>query len=296
MRSPDRSVIAVVGHGGFVGRAVCRELERRHVKTIKVGRDNPIETLEPTDLGLVDAVVWMANSTSPAVAETDPSLAEADHRALERCVSALRDRAPSTRLILTSSGGTVYADHRAPYTETTPTGDDSAYARAKLALENLALESGLETTVLRLSNPYGPGQGNSRGQGVVGHWLHAISESRSIVLIGPPETTRDLIFVDDVAAAIAAASLHPTTPPRIMNVGSGKPTSLGTLVTLVEDVVQPRDVSIEEVPARPFDRREVWLDTTLVRQTLGWQPHTDLRTGLEATWKSISTTLRSDRV
>ena len=62
------------------------------------------------------------------------------------------------------------------------------------------------------------------------------------------------------------------------------PTSLGQVLTAVEDVANDHSPVIEHTPSRSFDLDRVWLDTSLAEAALGWRATTDIRAGVEATW------------
>src|SRR6266545_81513 len=115
------------------------------------------------------------------------------------------------RVILASSGGTVYAEAAAlPIEETAPKLPVSPYGVAKLASEHyLAMFArlyGIEAVALRYSNVYGPRQ-NPRGEaGVVAIFARALLAGRPLVVYGDGEQTRDMVYVADVAAAGIAAS------------------------------------------------------------------------------------------
>ena len=144
--------------------------------------------------------------------------------------------------------------------------------------------------MLRLSNAYGPGQRTGTGQGVVGHWFEALRSGRPVRLFGDPETIRDYVYIDDVAAAFVAVHLADGPLPSILNVGSGRPTSLRELLTLVLHAAERPDQPVEFTSDRPFDRRHTWLDISEARRSLGWRPATSLEAGLRLAWNHLTTT------
>jgi UDP-glucose 4-epimerase len=289
--------VAVVGANGFIGRHLVHELTTRGTRVSGWTRQQPavVHGVVAPLVARARTVVLVAGSVNPAIAQRDPDAVQSELAELGSLVGALArsavDRSTSQRVVFASSGGTVYdASHPPPYAEDDPVGPTTAYGRLKLAVEQtLGRHAGvIEPVVLRLANVYGPGQRLGTGQGVIGHWLHAAAAGRPLEVYGDAATSRDYVYVADVAAAVEAVH-RSGTPPSVINIGSGTATSLGELGRLVSQAVGRDDVDLKVVPARAFDRQDVFLDIRLARTTLGWVPATSLRAGLAATWSAVST-------
>lgn len=189
----------------------------------------------------------------------------------------------------------MYAPRAAPpYRETDPLGPASAYGRAKVELERalFGARDAVRPIVLRIANAYGPGQRTGSMQGVVGHWLEAAAAGRPLRLYGPPEARRDYVFVDDVVEALLhARHLVHRVPeaggPEAFNIGSGVPVSLDELTRRVAAALG-REPHVERLPARGFDRRDVWFDVHRAHEVLGWRPRTSLPDGLLHTWLRLT--------
>ena len=294
--------VAVVGANGFIGRRVTASLRHRGIPLAEYTRLVPFSRPDASPAsGLVSArtVYWLVSSTNPQTAESHPERVTSDIDAFARLLAVLDGSNLSPQIVLVSSGGTVYDPAgRPPYAEQAPVRATSAYAHAKLRLEELLLtHPGLRdsSVVLRVSNAYGPGQPAVGGQGVVAHWLKALAEHRPIVIYGDPATTRDYVYVDDVVDAMIRVHQHRAPLPAILNVGSGKPTTLQDLATIVLDVAGVPAVSLRHEGARSFDVSQTWLDVSAIRGVLGWQPVTDLRTGVAAAWSSLQSAVGSPR-
>ena len=285
--------IAVLGARGFLGRRIVPALERAGHHVLALDRDD--RWLEDDgsftpDVAGVRAIVYLVSRINPRIAADDPEKVEIDLSTLRVFVEALH-RSPRDRLVvMPSSGGTVYdVSHDPPYREDSPCAPASEYGKAKLVMEQiLAREAPDDTTVAiaRVSNAYGPGQPAGTGQGVIAHWLDAAVHGREIVLFGAESVTRDFVYVDDVASAIARIVDTPGAPP-VVNVGAGAPTSLGELARLVGSVVGPERFRVRHEPARPFDVRHNWLDVGLAHRVLGWSPAVSLEDGIRRTWTSM---------
>ncbi len=176
---------------------------------------------------------WLATRINPQIAEQQPD------RVVEDLLRAVQGLDPAPTVVLLSSGGTVSDPQgRAPYDEQAPTRPLSAYGAAKLALESLLAERapGRHVT-LRVANAYGPGQPVGSGQGIIAHWPRAARRGEPVRLFGDPATTRDYVNVEDISEALVAVAASTGPLPPVLNVGSGRPTTLQELAETVLDVV-----------------------------------------------------------
>lgn len=284
---------AVFGAAGFIGSRLVATLGQRGVPVACFARDTPTTDRRGRLVaGLTEAetVFYLATGLTPAVAEQEPDRAAAERAAFTCLLGRLVKEGHSPTVVLTSSGGTVYdATRRPPYREDTPALPYTAYGRAKRGLERdlLSCDKALTPVVLRLSNVYGPGQPAKRGYGVLPHWLSAVAAGDTLRVFGSPRSRRDYVHVDDVVDALARVHFEdPAGLPRVLNIGSGRPTPLVELLALVVEVVG-RGVLAEFASARPFDRRDAWLDVTEARRRLGWQSRIHLEEGVRETWERL---------
>lgn len=288
---PGRRPVAVVGGRGFLGRAIRTELTRAGYPVRTLDRDNP--ALRPTGLAAeivgADTVVWAASSINPMISANDPDRVEADIDSFRSFVTAITALDPAPRIILLSSGGTVYDQTASPpFSESSPAVPATEYGRAKLALEH-QIASAERALVLRIANAYGPRQPVAPGQGVIAHWMAAIHSGHTPHLYGDPGVARDYVYVGDIAEAVLAAIETKTWSDRTLNIGSGVPTSLGSLYTLVQEVTGT-DTKPQLHPSRGFDVRSTWLDCGRAMATIGWRAETPLRNGLASTWHHVVAT------
>lgn len=199
------------------------------------------------------------------------------------------------RIVFLSSGGTIYGEAKElPIPETHPQNPITAYGVTKLAVEKyLGMYRhlyGLESVILRPSNPYGPRQDPLRGQGAVTTFLYRVAKGLPITLWGDGQTTRDFFYVADLAEALLAGAMHTIGPEHIFNIGGGVEVTLSALLRLVEDVTGNATRICYE-PERAFDAPRVFLDTNRARDSLQWQSQTSLRTGIALTWQWLQSAL-----
>lgn len=190
------------------------------------------------------------------------------------------------KIVFTSSGGSIYGiPDRLPVAETAPVRPLSPYAVAKVSgelyLNSCSALHGVQCTHLALANVYGPRQDPHGEAGVVAIFTHALLTGAPTRLFGDGGNTRDYVFVDDVAAALQAASA-PGWDRRRFNIGTGRQTTDRELHTILADAAGVDDEPVV-APARLGDLRHSALDSALARCELGWAPGHSLADGLRRT-------------
>jgi len=116
----------------------------------------------------------------------------------------------------------------------------SVYGSTKLAQEHIlsswCLALGVTPVMLRLQNVYGPGQSLSNPYtGIVSLFAQMAKDGKSIPVYEDGEIIRDFVFIDDVANAIFAATLHTQGTREPYDIGSGEATSVAELAQIIAD-------------------------------------------------------------
>jgi UDP-glucose 4-epimerase len=195
-----------------------------------------------------------------------------------------------TRVIFASTGGAMYGDQETlPTSETVSPQPVSPYGVAKLAVEKYlhAFQAmhGLRAIALRYANVYGPRQNPHGEAGVVAIFSKGILEARELTVNGDGGQTRDYVYVGDVVRANKKATDVPLgREVPVLNIGTGKETSVNDVVRLLRGIAGG-NVTSRHGPPRPGEQRRSVLDSTLATRVLGWEATTDLRTGLAQTFR-----------
>jgi UDP-glucose 4-epimerase len=189
------------------------------------------------------------------------------------------------KLIYSSSGGTVYGEPEAlPVPETHPVRPVSNYGMSKLVgelyLELLQRTRGLDCTILRYANAYGPRQDPLGEAGVVAIFTGKMLAEEPCTIDGDGEQQKDYIYVGDIARANVAALDRGSN--WAINIGTGFGTSVNTIFEVLNETTGNVVVPVFG-PPRPGDVRNFWLDTQLALATLGWQPEVGFREGIRRT-------------
>jgi UDP-glucose 4-epimerase len=148
----------------------------------------------------------------------------------------------------------------------------------------------LETVALRYFNVFGPAQDpTSDYAAVIPRFITAALAGTAPTMYGDGEQSRDFIYVGDIVEANLRAADAPAAVAagRVLNVGTGRRTTLNHLLGELEQIVG-RPIAPVYAEARAGDIRESLADLTLLRATLGWVPQTSLREGLEQTVRSFA--------
>lgn len=163
----------------------------------------------------------------------------------------------------------------------------SPYAAAKLAGELYCQafyhSFGLETIGLRYFNVFGPRQDPaSPYSAVIPLFVTAILSGKPPVVFGDGRQSRDFVFVGNVVQGNLLAAEAAQAAGQVINMAEGRQTSLLQLLHLLSKLLG-KSVTPDFQPARIGDVRESLADITLARSLLGYEPKTDLESGLQQT-------------
>lgn len=183
--------------------------------------------------------------------------------------------------VVWASSSSVYgnaADY--PCAETTLTAPRSPYGVTKRACEDLAdiyRGRGLATVGLRYFTVYGPRQ---RPDMAMRRICEGLISGEPFPMFGDGAQSRDFTFVADAVQA-TVRSAFAAQPEAIYNVGGGQEASLSRVVSILEDLAGTT-LNIDQHPAQRGDVIRTGADTSRARQSLDWQPGTELEIGLAA--------------
>jgi UDP-glucose 4-epimerase len=240
-------------------------------------------------------VVDLAYATTPQTSHLDPIRDIQENLPRSLGLFRLAVRSATRKLILVSSGGTVYGKvPHVPIDERQSTNPLCPYGVTKLAIEKYAglfhAIEGLPVVILRPSTAYGEGQEPYRGQGVVSTIIGSLRDDRPITLFGGTSIVRDFIHAQDVASAVQCA-LDSGVAGACYNVGTGVGCGLQQVLEMI-GVVGGMEIDSSKVtlmPERPFDVQWNVLDSSLLRDQTGWRPEVTLVDGLRRTWAAMQT-------
>lgn len=292
--------VAVTGAAGFLGSHLTEALVRAGARVAALdnfasGSANNLSLVReeidlvewdlvgeqpaPAALGEAAVVFHLAALAHPGACREDFSRAyrvnvDGTRRVLEAC------RAGSRVVFL--SGALAYGEPLAlPVDELHPQRARDPYSLTKMMGESLCWllgpARGLQVTVARNFSSYGPRQaGDYVVPSLIGQGLR---EGRLAVRNASP--TRDFTYVEDTAAALVAVAVCEALAGEVVNLGSGRETSIGALAAAVAALLGGLPVEDRREPVSG-SRRQCCQNSKLCRTT-GWQPRVSLQEGLALT-------------
>lgn len=295
--------VLVTGGAGFCGsHVVDRLLEAGHqvvvVDDLSTGKREHInpqakfyqadirspEMLHVLEAEKPDCVSHHAAQISVQVSLRDP-LRDASSNVLgslnllEGCV-----KVGVRKFIYISTGGAIYGEPAyLPCDEDHPVQPLCPYGVSKYAVERyLYLYGklrGLNYTVLRYPNIYGPRQDPYGEAGVVAIFTQRMLSGAEAVINGSGEQERDFLYVGDAAQANLLA-LH-KGDGGTYNLGWGHGVSINRLVEILKETTgysgeTRHGPALSEV-------FKIWLEARKAREELGWEPQVSLEEGLRRT-------------
>ncbi len=190
---------------------------------------------------------------------------------------------------LLASTSEVYGDplvHPQPesyWGNVNPIGPRGVYDEAKRYAEALTMayhrQQGVDTTIVRIFNTYGPRMRPYDGRAIPTFVRQALA-SQPLTVFGDGSQTRSFCYVDDLMRGLYLLA----TSGEHLPVNLGNPSEF-TILELAETVLRltgsTSEIVYEALPEDDPQQRQP--DITRARQILGWQPEIELEEGLRRT-------------
>lgn len=267
--------IAITGASGFIGQAVQKRLEKEAGFAVENLDKDKHSLLDPESLKSFvegkDVIVHLAGRNKG----TSNELVETNTLGTLSLLEAVLKYAPNARIVFASTFQ-VYLPQ-------------SFYGLSKKFAEELLEQYGLnhkvKSTILRLSNVYGPG-GEPFYNSVVATFSHLIKTGEPLKINGDGSQERDYVYVEDVAEAIASAILSDQEETsEIIDICSGTSASLNEIIKTIEEVTDKKVEVVyngagKEVPWPTKDK-----NFEKAKKLLDWEPKVSLKEGLARVFK-----------
>ncbi|MGQ9684066.1 MAG: NAD-dependent epimerase/dehydratase family protein [Anaerolineae bacterium] len=189
------------------------------------------------------------------------------------------------KVIYASTGGAAYGEPvYVPVDEQHPVNPLDPYGASKHHVEHYLFlyrrNYGLDYTVLRYPNVYGPRQDPLGEAGVIAIFTGLMLKGGQPIINGDGEQLRDHLYVGDVARANVLALDKGSG--EIINLGTGVGTSVNQVFAALK---QATGYTGDEVhgPPKLGEVSRIYLDASKARAILGWQPEVALDEGLKRT-------------
>lgn len=204
-------------------------------------------------------------------------------------VEACRHNCPQTRIVYTSTRQVYGVPQELPVTEAHPTLPVDVNGINKLAAEYYHLlydrTYGLKSTVLRLTNTYGPRQQirNNR-QGFAGIFIRKALLGEPIEIFGDGEQRRDFNYVDDAVEALLLAGCNDACFGKVFNLGAESNYSLNEFIEALQKFKEFKTSRISFPDDKKLiDIGDYYGNFSALKLATGWNPKVDLNQGLGRT-------------
>ena len=185
-----------------------------------------------------------------------------------------------------------------PMDEKHPLGPSTPYAASKAAGDIIVLSYyrtfNTDCAIIRPFNNYGPRQNEGTYAGVIPLTIKRILNDEAPVIYGDGRQTRDYIYVTETARTAIETYKNENTRGKVINIGSGKETSILTVVKLIVNLLNC-DKEIKFEPPRPGDVRRHIANIYLAEDILGFKQKISFEEGMKTTMDWYVKNMKNDK-
>ncbi len=312
--------VLITGVTGFIGSHLANELVSKGYDTYGLVRHTSKASLKPLapvldSMHFVEGDLTSYHSVRTAITSSNPEVivhlgaltpvrysfedpfpyARINFEGTMNIVHSILDNSPNCRLIAASTAEVYGWQKPEPIKEEAPLNPSSPYAVSKVAADSYVQMAtkvyGLKATILRCNNTYG----RIGERGFLTEYLVSSMLQNETGYIGAPNHVRDYMYVDDHVQAYLRAVESNSATGDVFNVSPGNPITNRQLAEQVKILTGFSGKIIENsyppgYPVRPkeWDTDYIVLESSRIRQKLGWGPSVTLKEGLAKTvslWK-----------
>lgn len=299
--------ILITGGAGFIGSHLCERLLNEGNEVICLdnfftgSKDNVRHLLDNNHFELVrhditkeyfaevDQIYNLACPASPPHYQYNPIKTIKTSVLGVTNMLGLAKRCKAT--ILQASTSEVYGDPKVhPQTEdywgnVNPIGIRSCYDEGKRCAETLMMDyhrqNKVDIRIVRIFNTYGPNMDMNDGR-VVSNFIIQALQNQDITIYGDGLQTRSFCYVDDLVDGLVKMVNNTSGFIGPVNLGNPNERTILDFAKLIIEMTNSKSKIIyKDLPSDdPMQRQP---DITLAKEKLGWEPTTDIKTGLQKT-------------
>jgi len=298
--------VLVTGGLGHIGSWVCHELIKKGQKVIVTGRSKrsvsylkgmedhikfiPADVIDQASLyrlfveqkGAIEGVVHIAGLMGGPLFATNPR-----HHIYTNTMGTVdmleASRIFGVRRFVYISSGAVYGVRDNIPREDEPLTPGDLYGAAKASAEFFGLqyanEFGLDFRALRVYFAYGPGRFPSELYPLYSSVFGCLEGKTKISLPAGADQSVDFTYLKDIARAVCLIYEAPALKHRQYNVCSGVCHTIPALIRMVSEIAGVA-VDLSVGPGRIMPRGPS-LDSTRLREELGFAPEYDIKRGVQ---------------
>ena len=265
-------------HGGGRRGNVPAAAELAEIDIRDAGVADVFERFKP------DVVYHEAAQHSVAVGARDPKY-DADVNVMGTLNVLEAGVKSGVRKVIFASSAATYGElAEMPADEDSPQRPISPYGITKMVAEHYLrfyrLQHGIDSTILRYGNVFGPRQDPNGEAGVIAIFVARFLRREGVRIDWDGEQMRDYVYVADVVRANVAALTKGSG--EVYVIGAGRTTSVNQIYRALAQSTG-FEAPITHAPRRDGDAREIFFDPAKAARELNWKAEISLRDGIEST-------------
>jgi UDP-glucose 4-epimerase len=278
--------IIILGASGFLGTALLNKLKNNSYEIIILKHKQSINHKnffkgDITIEGILDNVILDDDIIINLIGQYNVNHLDFVDQNLKGGYNLMKSvsKKKNIRVFLISSI-TVYGNNmNNPSKETDVPYPSSEYANIKLMTENLykfyAKENNIDTTILRLSNIYGPTQKS----GIIFNCFKSIKDNLLLEIFNSGNQLRDFIYIDDAVNGIISSIKCPLPGFNILNISTGIGTKILDVVTSIEKISNKK-IQIKFI-STPLKEENIWADPSYAKKKINFKYQMKIAQGLQ---------------
>ena len=272
--------VLVLGGAGYVGSALCEELENFEVYDLRNGQDIRNTRTVMLALQKCDTVVHLAGTSMDPLLERDPEFTwQSNYLANELISKFLRN---TGKRIVYASSGSVYGSQPGVCTEDGPVRPLTLYGKTKHLSEEYFLHPDVNSVVFRFATCYGRAP-LTRFDTIVNKMTRDSKWNNKLVITGK-DKRRSLCHVKDIVAGIKLALEVENPPHRLYNLGSNDQNL--TIEEIGKRVAAVTGAEIEFKDGPSNDNRSYAINYDRVKE-LGFAPKYTIEQAVKELYESL---------
>ncbi|MBW0434144.1 NAD(P)-dependent oxidoreductase [Leptospira yasudae] len=272
--------VLVSGSSGFIGKALVKKLRDQGLDVFELNRTFGEVELPNTwsKLPKVQALVHLANRTFVPDSWKDTySFINTNVLGTQNALDfALKNEAKFIYISAYLYGKPSVL----PISESHPILPNNPYALSKSLAEQLcefySKFKGMNVSILRLFNVYGPGQ---KENFLIPSIIEQVKKKTNVAVLDL-KPKRDYVYLDDVLDSIQL-SLSSKDGLNIYNIGSGISYSVGEVITIIQEIAGTNLPVLSGFQERKEEILDVVADITKAKRDLNWSPKWSFQSGIE---------------
>ncbi|MBE0471613.1 MAG: SDR family NAD(P)-dependent oxidoreductase [Methyloprofundus sp.] len=204
---------------------------------------------------------------------------------LNICQAALENGVK--RVIHTSTSEVYGTAQYVPIDESHPLQPQSPYSASKIGADMMAMSFynafDLPITIARPFNTYGPRQS---ARAIIPTIISQIAIGQKEIKLGDLSPTRDFNYVEDTCRGFLELARCEEAIGKTVNIASNYEISMADTLNIIRELMDSNvEFIIDKQRIRPAKSEvfRLWGENGLIRELTGFDPHYDIRTGLQKT-------------